>query len=44
MKELARGLNAGGKLIDEDGTVSRTAMQAAIESGSKFSISGHVEG
>ncbi|MGA2650209.1 MAG: SpoIIE family protein phosphatase [Terracidiphilus sp.] len=36
--KLARGLNAGGHLIDEDGTVSRRAMQAAIESGSKFSI------
>jgi serine phosphatase RsbU (regulator of sigma subunit) len=36
--KLARGLNAGGHLIEEDGTVSRRAMQAAIESGSKFSI------
>lgn len=36
--KLERGLNAGGHLIDEDGTVSRRAMQAAIERGSKFSI------
>jgi serine phosphatase RsbU (regulator of sigma subunit) len=36
--KLARGLNAGGKIIDEDSTVSRRAMQTAIESGSKFSI------
>jgi serine phosphatase RsbU (regulator of sigma subunit) len=35
---LARGLNAGGKIIEEDSTVSRRAMQTAIESGSKFSI------
>jgi len=36
--KLARGLNADGKLIEEDGTVSRRAMQTAIESGSKFSV------
>jgi len=36
--KLARGLNAGGTLIEEDRTVSRRAMQAAIESGSKFSV------
>lgn len=36
--KLARGLNAGGRIIEEDSTVSRRAMQVAIESGSKFSI------
>jgi serine phosphatase RsbU (regulator of sigma subunit) len=36
--KLARGLNAGGRIIEEDSTVSRRAMQTAIESGSKFSI------
>jgi serine phosphatase RsbU (regulator of sigma subunit) len=36
--KLARGLNAGGRIIDEDSTVSRRAMQAAIEKGSKFSV------
>jgi phosphoserine phosphatase RsbU/P len=36
--KLARGLNAGGQIIEEDSTVSRKAMQAAIESGAKFSI------
>jgi phosphoserine phosphatase RsbU/P len=37
--KLARGLSADGKIIDEDSTVSRRAMQRAIESESKFSIS-----
>jgi phosphoserine phosphatase RsbU/P len=37
--KLARGLNTDGKIIDEDSTVSRRAMQRAIESESKFSIS-----
>ena len=36
---LARGLSADGQIIDEDSTVSRRAMQKAIESESKFSIS-----
>jgi len=36
---LARGLNTEGKIIDEDSTVSRRAMQKSIESESKFSIS-----
>lgn len=36
--KLARGLNAGGKIIEEDSTVSRRAMKAAIDSGTKFSI------
>jgi serine phosphatase RsbU (regulator of sigma subunit) len=35
---LARGLSADGKIIDEDSTVSRRAMQKAIESESNFSI------
>jgi phosphoserine phosphatase RsbU/P len=37
--KLARGLSAVGNIIDEDSTVSRRAMQRAIESESKFSIS-----
>src|ERR1700733_8564569 len=36
---LAQGLSADGKIVDEDSTVSRRAMQRAIESGSKFAIS-----
>ncbi|MGB6688616.1 MAG: SpoIIE family protein phosphatase [Terracidiphilus sp.] len=36
---LARGLNADGQLIQEDSTVSQRAMQRAIDSESKFSIS-----
>jgi serine phosphatase RsbU (regulator of sigma subunit) len=36
---LAQGLAADGKIVDEDSTVSRRAMQRAIESGSKFAIS-----
>jgi len=37
--KLARGLNADGAIIEEDSTVSRRAMQRAIESEKKFSIS-----
>jgi serine phosphatase RsbU (regulator of sigma subunit) len=36
---LAQGLDAEGKVVEEDSTVSRRAMQIAIESASKFSIS-----
>jgi serine phosphatase RsbU (regulator of sigma subunit) len=36
---LARGLSVDGRVIDEDSTVSRRAIQKAIESESKFSIS-----
>lgn len=36
---LARGLKADGQIIGEDATISRRAMQKAIESESKFSIS-----
>jgi phosphoserine phosphatase RsbU/P len=36
---LAQGLDADGKAVEEDSTVSRRAMQKAIESESKFSIS-----
>jgi sigma-B regulation protein RsbU (phosphoserine phosphatase) len=37
--KLARGLTTDGTLVKEDSTVSRRAMQRAIESESKFSIS-----
>jgi serine phosphatase RsbU (regulator of sigma subunit) len=37
--KLARGVNANGEIIQEDSTVSRRAMQRAIESEKKFSIS-----
>jgi len=37
--KLARGLNANGQLIQEDSTISRRAIQKAIESDAKFSIS-----
>lgn len=37
--KLARGLTADGVIVQEDSTVSRRAMQRAIESDSKFSIS-----
>jgi len=37
--KLARGLTADGKIVEEDSTVSRRAMQRAIESEKKFSIS-----
>jgi len=37
--KLARGLNADGRLLAEDSTISRRAMQRAIESDAKFSIS-----
>ncbi len=36
---LARGLSADGQILGEDSTVSRRAMQRAIESESKFSVS-----
>jgi phosphoserine phosphatase RsbU/P len=36
---LAQGLGADGKMVEEDSTVSRRAMQKAIESESKFAIS-----
>jgi len=36
---LALGLRADGSVVEEDSTVSRRAMQKAIESQSKFSIS-----
>jgi serine phosphatase RsbU (regulator of sigma subunit) len=36
---LAQGLDAAGNVVEEDATVSRRAMQIAIESESKFSIS-----
>lgn len=36
---LALGLRADGGIVDEDSTVSRRAMQKAIESESKFSVS-----
>jgi phosphoserine phosphatase RsbU/P len=37
--KLARGLNAAGEIVHEDSTVSRRAIQRALESESKFSIS-----
>lgn len=37
--QLALGLRADGTLVEEDSTVSRRAMQRAIESESKFSVS-----
>jgi len=36
---LAQALGADGKIVEEDSTVSRRAMQRAIESESKFAIS-----
>jgi len=36
---LALGLGADGKIVEEDSTISRRAMQKAIESEAKFSIS-----
>ena len=36
---LARGLSSGGQIIEEDSTISRRAIQRAIESDSKFSVS-----
>ncbi|MEI9979535.1 MAG: SpoIIE family protein phosphatase [Edaphobacter sp.] len=35
----AHGLDANGKTLEEDSTLSRRAIQKAIESGSKFTIS-----
>jgi phosphoserine phosphatase RsbU/P len=37
--KLARGLHADGSLIEEDSTVSRRAIQKALDSQSKFSVS-----
>ena len=37
--KLARGLNSDGKIVDQDSTISRRAIQSAIESDAKFSIS-----
>jgi sigma-B regulation protein RsbU (phosphoserine phosphatase) len=37
--QLAQGLSADGKIVEEDSTVSRRAMQKAIDSESNFSIS-----
>ncbi len=37
--KLARGLNAEGQIVAQDSTISRRAMQRAIESDAKFSIS-----
>jgi serine phosphatase RsbU (regulator of sigma subunit) len=37
--KLARGLNAEGKIVEQDSTISRRAIQKAIESDAKFSIS-----
>jgi phosphoserine phosphatase RsbU/P len=37
--QLAQGLNAAGKILEEDSTVSRRAIHKAIESESEFSIS-----
>jgi serine phosphatase RsbU (regulator of sigma subunit) len=37
--KLARGLNADGKIVEQDSTISRRAIQKAIESDAKFSIS-----
>jgi phosphoserine phosphatase RsbU/P len=36
---LAQGVGADGKILEEDSTISRRAMQKAIESEAKFSIS-----
>ncbi len=36
---LAQGIGADGKILEEDSTISRRAMQKAIESEAKFSIS-----
>ena len=37
--KLARGLNAEGNIVEQDSTISRRAIQRAIESDAKFSIS-----
>ena len=37
--KLARGLNADGRIVDEDSTISHRAIQKAVESDAKFSIS-----
>jgi serine phosphatase RsbU (regulator of sigma subunit) len=36
---LARGLNAQGEIVEQDSTISHRAIQKAIESDAKFSIS-----
>ncbi len=36
---LARGLTASGEIVEQDSTISRRAIQKAIESDAKFSIS-----
>lgn len=36
---LAQGIGADGRMVEEDSTVSRRAMQKAVESESKFTIS-----
>lgn len=37
--KLARGLNAEGRVVEEDSTISHRAIQKAIEGDAKFSIS-----
>ncbi len=37
--KLARGLNSDGQFVEEDSTISHRAIQKAIESDAKFSIS-----
>jgi serine phosphatase RsbU (regulator of sigma subunit)/pSer/pThr/pTyr-binding forkhead associated (FHA) protein len=37
--KLARGLNAEGRVVEEDSTISHRAIQKAVESDAKFSIS-----
>jgi phosphoserine phosphatase RsbU/P len=37
--KLARGLNAEGRIVERDTTISRQAIQKAVESDAKFSIS-----
>jgi serine phosphatase RsbU (regulator of sigma subunit)/pSer/pThr/pTyr-binding forkhead associated (FHA) protein len=37
--KLARGLNSDGHIVEEDSTISHRAIQKAIESDAKFSIS-----
>ena len=41
---MALGLGADGRIVEEDSTVSRRAMQQAIESEAKFSISDTLAG
>lgn len=37
--KLARGLNAEGRIVEEDSTISHRAIQKAVEGDAKFSIS-----